>query len=163
MPPETYYHWHHQIIETLMCDGLCAWVLAHAPEDPRFIYGWMCGQMSVRADDGISPIVHYTYVKKPFRRLGVATALLELFGVNSEVALIATHRTPAGDQVLAGMKAVALYNPYLAWARLPSMPVQIQNLAGQRTQVRKRVFARSRRELGKGAAGDFVPTPRKAP
>jgi GNAT superfamily N-acetyltransferase len=159
MPPETYWYQHHRIIESYMDDATTAWVIAHAPDDPRFIYGWICGQVARRPDESVSPVVHFVYVKQDFRRLGVASQLLKLMGVNQHVAAITTHRTARGDQLLESMKAVQLYNPYLAWARCPVVEqVPVERLARDQ-KVHDRAVKASRKAL---AWGGFEPTPKKA-
>lgn len=48
-----------------------ATIVAHNPDDAGQIYGWMCFE-------GPPPVIHYVYVKYPFRRLGVARRLFAI-------------------------------------------------------------------------------------
>lgn len=119
IPNETYFWNHHRIIETLWIDDKATWVVACDPHDPTKIYGWLCGQ---RADTiaGDSVIVHYVYVNKLYRRMGVASALLNAFDgrPTKTLPVVCTALSPAGRELMRD--AVWIYNPYLLWARTPT-------------------------------------------
>jgi hypothetical protein len=119
IPSETFFYFQHRIIETYVSDATAAWLIACNPDDPRFVYGWLCGQVVKRANESISPTIHYVYVKQKFRRMGVASQLVRLFGVNEHVACITTSWTPKGDELLASMGVTQLYNPFTQWGRAP--------------------------------------------
>lgn len=119
IPNETYYWHHHRILETLWLDETVVWVVACDPKDPTRIFGWLCGQ---RADTiaGDSVIVHYVYVNKLYRRMGVATALLKAFDGREvkNLPVVVTAISPPGRELLRS--SVWLYNPYLLWSRTPT-------------------------------------------
>lgn len=59
-------------------------IVAHMPDSPSAIYGWMCWERDV---------LHYVCVKPRWQRLGIATWLLgDFFGM----PVTYTHRTPSG-------------------------------------------------------------------
>lgn len=154
IPNEVYFFWHHRVLESFWADPTCAFVVACAPDDPKKIYGWLCGQ---RADSlaGDQVILHYVYVAKLFRRMGLASRLLEAFDSRPDAAsqpLVITHRTDAGRELLASRTGPVIYNPYLALARAPALgsnpPKQVLK--------KKDPVAASRRELA------FAGFPREA-
>lgn len=143
IPNEVYFYWHHRILESLWADPTCVFVVACSPDDPNKIYGWLCGQ---RAESlaGDQVIVHYVYVAKLYRRMGLASRLLATFDTRPDAAtapLVVTARTDAGRELLKDRLTV--FNPYLVWARAPALgsdpPKQVLK--------RKDPVAASRREL----------------
>lgn len=63
------------------------------PEDDALILGWIAWE-----DGPSGVIVHYTYVKDPWRQDGVASELLE--HVTGTLPWRFTHRTPSGERLL---------------------------------------------------------------
>lgn len=123
IPNEVFYWWTHRIVESFWADPTCAVLVACAPDDPNKIFGWFCGQ---RADSlaGDQTIAHYCYVAKLYRRMGLASRLLEAFDSRPDAAsqpLVITHRTDAGRELLAKRTGPVIYNPYLAWSRAPAL------------------------------------------
>jgi GNAT superfamily N-acetyltransferase len=114
---DLYFAVQHGIIESYIADAACAWLIAHDPENPRFVYGYLCGQVLTRASESVSPTIHFVYVKKTFRRLGVASELVTLMGATKHAAPITTTWTPRGEQLLSAMEIKANYNPWLQWGR----------------------------------------------
>lgn len=47
-------------------------LFAHPTTQPEIVLGWICGTVSQT-----QTVVHYTYVKKPFRQQGLATLMFE--------------------------------------------------------------------------------------
>lgn len=133
IPNEVYFYWAHRILESYWADPTCTFLVACSPEDPRKIFGWLCGQ---RAESlaGDQVIVHYVYVPKLYRRMGLASRLLSTFDTRPLVMdtisgpmlggdmrpLVVTHRTDAGRELLRS-RGVVVYNPFLAWARAPAL------------------------------------------
>lgn len=72
-------------------------IMAVAPDNPDRIYGWICYDPpeAHELDPALGPVVHFAYVKKPFRRFGIATALIKEAGALwwPRIPLIATHWT----------------------------------------------------------------------
>lgn len=133
IPNEVYFYWAHRILESYWSDPTCTFLVACSPEDPRKIFGWLCGQ---RAESlaGDQVIVHYVYVPKLYRRMGLASRLLSTFDTRPLLKdtisgpmlggdmrpLVVTHRTDAGRELLRS-RGVVVYNPFLAWARAPAL------------------------------------------
>lgn len=148
IPNETYYWNQHRVVEALWVDPTVLFVIACDPKDPTKIYGWLAGQ---RADTlaGDVPVVHYTYVSKLYRRLGVATALLGAFDQHADKTLpvVVTAVSPAGRELLG--ERTWIYNPFIVWARTP-LPGPGVKVPTARTGMRSK-FKDSRR--GTAVAG----------
>jgi GNAT superfamily N-acetyltransferase len=119
VPNETYYWNHHRLIETLWIDPTALFVVACDPNDPTKIFGWLCGQRADTAGGGDAMIVHYVYVVKRYRRLGIASALLKAFDgrENKTLPVVVTAISPAGRELLG--RSPWIFNPYILWARVP--------------------------------------------
>lgn len=77
-------------------------VVMACPEDDRDqIYGFCCFE---REDDAEYPILHYVYVKAPFRRHGIGTLLKGIAQGKHEGTMRYTFRTPACGKFLRGAK-----------------------------------------------------------
>lgn len=73
----------------------CPPLVAFFPAVPDEIAGWVCRSTS---------IVHYLYVKAPYRRAGIGMQLCAK-------ASFHTHRTPRGEQLLR--EVGSQYNPFI--------------------------------------------------
>jgi GNAT superfamily N-acetyltransferase len=101
---EIYYSEQHKLIEKLL--KRCTVSVACDPNDPTSIYGYICHEKI----DGIF-VLHYVYVKHPFRSLGLAKTLLLETKHNTDHAALYTHTTAAA--VKLQQKFNMLYHPYL--------------------------------------------------
>ncbi len=116
VPSQIYFFWVHLMIENLLAPmAKATWLVACAADDPTKIYGWLCGH---RVDSlaGDQAILHYVYVKKLYRRLGIGSRLVEALRGPSEI-LVTTARTDAGRAFLHGQ--THLYNPFLGFIWIP--------------------------------------------
>ena len=80
---------HKRLIRDILARSGTALLVACHPDDPEPILGWACSENGV---------LHYVFVKKDVRRVGVASALLAPFGAGT----VYTHRcnlTPPVDWV----------------------------------------------------------------
>lgn len=148
IPNEVYYWWQHRLIEVLWADPTVGWAIACDRQDPFKIYGWLCYQRAESAEGDI-PVFHYVYVNKIFRRLGVATALLNAADGRPDKTLpiAVTSITPAGRELMD--KRPFVYNPYLLWARVPAPgPSRGTKIAGPRAAPQS-PFRGSRNEIAK--------------
>lgn len=84
----------------------CHCFVACNPDDHYQIYGWVLFE----AVKGIG-ILHYIYVKHPFRRYGIGTKLYNEMEFNRKLPCLATHATKCLDYITGPWKLV--YNPYL--------------------------------------------------
>lgn len=71
IPKYTFHTNHHDLMEKTMerANILCA----VSKDDPNQIFGWVCFEPLTDVK-----VLHYIYVKHPFRDLGIAQKLLEL-------------------------------------------------------------------------------------
>lgn len=60
------------------------------PEDDDQILGWVCAD---------APVLHYLYVKQPFRRQGIARQLLAAANLASITEILCTHWTQDADKI----------------------------------------------------------------
>lgn len=82
--------------------GRANWLVACAPDDRDYIFGWICGE---------PPMLHYVYVKKPYRGYGVAKRLIMSdWGVSVPGA---THWTPLAQKVYNPKGRLTIYNQEL--------------------------------------------------
>jgi hypothetical protein len=109
---EIYYMNQKEIIRYLIDQSIV--LVAHNPQDYDQIFGYIIGQPSAESIG----IVHYCFVKQPFRTLGIGTLLLaelrRLIGHDSELPMAATHATGVFHAALAD-KYNIIFNPYLVY------------------------------------------------
>ena len=77
--PNIFFAGHHKIIDHLMTKPSVKVVIACDKEDTDQIFGWMAYEP--RQDK--RAMVHFVYVKGPFQRMGIGTALFQ----NAEIEL----------------------------------------------------------------------------
>lgn len=100
IPSEIYFRRHHEVVEAILRRPTTSVEIASHPDAPSVILGYL-----VREGD----VVHYVYVKKPFRRFGIGRALMTpLLGR----PFFFTHLTSDGEAILAERRVDAVYDPY---------------------------------------------------
>jgi hypothetical protein len=126
VPNRFYYHYHHKLLEEIIPKSAVR--VACNIERPSQILGWICAQA---VDNAL--VVHFCYVKLPFRRFGVAKMLLKSmqddYGLQTVFYTHKTHmcvprseekQKELGPGFYDKIKAAGfIYNPYLLW-----MPVR---------------------------------------
>lgn len=103
--PAIYFSNHHKVIKKILNRKTTHVLIAHLPDDPDVIIGYL-------VYEGVEsrPTIHMIYVKRAFRKFGVATELLNGFRLRNAMF---THWT--NDLKWIKQKAVSLqFNPYLA-------------------------------------------------
>lgn len=114
VPNPVYYHYHHELIASLMLDGHATWAVVVPSDKPDLIVGWACAEPL-----GEGPmLLHYVYVAKTYRRLGVGSRILATLGIAKDTALMVSHRTFPFENFLASRGNQSVYNPYIGMARL---------------------------------------------
>ncbi len=98
----------HKQIERLIAQPSTTTIAAFESSDPKFVYGFVCGDVSREA-----PIIFYVNVKEPYRRSGTARALFAALGVNPERRFYFACKT-AIVATLAGKIPSARFAPELA-------------------------------------------------
>jgi GNAT superfamily N-acetyltransferase len=102
---QVFFPEHRRIIENLDATVL----LAVNPEDTEQIYGWMCA--SHPNEEAV--ILHYCFVKQPFRHLGISKELLKA-SLKEKSRVFYTHFTHSGKEYLfKNLGECAIYNPYM--------------------------------------------------
>lgn len=88
---DAYFALHWEVAMALLDRPRTRCVMAVSRDDEDHLVGWACGEAAEESRP-VRGLVHYAYVKKPFRRNGVARALVEEVlraGPSSQVT--ATH------------------------------------------------------------------------
>lgn len=156
VPSETYYYWHHRLLEGLWFDRTAAWLVACNPERPTQVFGFAVGQ---RADTlaGDSCVLHYCYVAKNYRRFGLASRLLATLDTRADRnVLVTTHQTDASRAWFKAIDVVPLYNPYLFLGRSPVPHPELKGYDGKRQRRRQDAVVTSRRTT---TVGGYRPGP----
>ena len=112
IPNTVYYYQHHKILEALLPRSVV--LIACNEENPDQILGWICAEV---VDTAL--VIHYMYVKQPFRKFGIAKRLVGILEESeSPPAVMVTHSTPISRPIIKDKGWV--YNPYLLFATLPA-------------------------------------------
>jgi GNAT superfamily N-acetyltransferase len=82
LPNEQYYREQTFVVQQILANSRV--VVACNPEDETQIFGYIVAQ-----DSPAARFVHYLYVKQPYRRLGIARALVKETGLRAP--LFTTH------------------------------------------------------------------------
>lgn len=105
MHPNTYGRTQRVIIETLLSYAQddkypTQLLVACSPEDEHQIYGWLCGETQARR-----VLLHYVWVKSPYRRQGVASLLASQL-VGGEAPVVVSHSSDQAVRIVRGAPAV---------------------------------------------------------
>lgn len=105
VPSDLYYHYQKDLIDRILERSQV--LVAVNPDLPSQIFGWSVGEQR-----GNIHILHYVYVKYPYRKLGIAKALAGPFvHANGGRPTLCTSRTWKGRQ--SPFEGRLIYNPYL--------------------------------------------------
>jgi len=96
---EVFYKYHHMFLDACLKRPNSKVLVAHPQGEPDVILGYLLTE---------GDVIHYTYVKKSFRQMGVAKALWQT--LDKEKYTI-THYTVDADWLVK--KYNLEYNPYL--------------------------------------------------
>jgi GNAT superfamily N-acetyltransferase len=109
--------------------------IAHPPDDGSEIIGWICVERGIVApckvrDGGryvqrvmpIGPVVHYLYIREPYRRLGAARFLMRVSGVDLASDWAFSHKTAASERITKRLCPHARFNPH--YSRFPKSQTQ---------------------------------------
>lgn len=104
VPREIYHRGQQKLMNQLMAKASC--YVACSPEDNNQIFGWMLFEKI--KDIGI---LHYIYVKHPYRRYGIGKSLYNCLDRNDQYPCIASHKTLYLEYIQD--KWNLTYNPYI--------------------------------------------------
>ncbi len=104
---DVYYDNHKKIIEKLLLEAKV--IIACNPEDPSQIYGFIC------YEDGVPncSVVHYLYVKYPFRKMGLGTHLFDSICSDATLTIVTHYNSNIKNKLDNNL----IYNPYLLYRR----------------------------------------------
>lgn len=95
-----FFDMHHKVIDGFIARGGLV-SIAHPKGEPDVILGYICTEPDL-------PVLQYIYVKKPFRKMGIAKTL---YKTSKEPSLF-THWTTDTDWIVKKLTTLT-YNPYL--------------------------------------------------
>lgn len=102
---DVFFREHHAILERLL--GSSSVLIAHLADSPGVIIGYLVSQEP--------NVAHFAYVKKPFRKMGIARLLLAASPIaDSLESLIVSHSTEDWESFLSQKLPGATFNPYEA-------------------------------------------------
>lgn len=96
---------HHKLIEAVLKRSTV--IVACDRKDPSIIYGYLVAEYLQN-----HPTIHYIYVKQTFRRLGLASYLINCLDINQESIIFISHTTLKFKNFF-GTKRHFIFNPYL--------------------------------------------------
>lgn len=102
---DIFYKRHHMVIDLILKRTGSTVLVAHPIGEPDVILGYL---VSETQNIDALPVVHYTYVKRSFRQMGIAKALWK--GLE-DTPVIATHYTVDMDW-LSKKHPKIMYDPY---------------------------------------------------
>lgn len=103
---KVYFHFHHKILESLMRRPGIVFLVASLKGEANVIFGYL-----VAEERNAAVIVHFSYVKPTWRRLGVFTTLIEEANIHLDESFF-THWTLSTDWLVKKYPGLT-YNPYL--------------------------------------------------
>jgi hypothetical protein len=107
-PDRLYYNDFQQIIMQLVAKA-DARVICSA-SDPNYICGFVVGSCVAEAD---TMVVHFAYMRSPFRRAGLVTQALQDMGLVKGYEIVATHWSPYMDRFRINE---LIYNPTVLYS-----------------------------------------------
>lgn len=99
-----YFEWHHFIIENILKKQTAIKLVAHLKDDPDILLGYLIGEKT-----GPQTTVHFIFVKREFRNLGIAKELFKQSG--AELPCQFSHWTFSMDEIIKKHPDLT-YNPY---------------------------------------------------
>jgi len=101
---DVFYKYHHMFLDSCLKRANSTVMIAHPKGELNVILGYVLSETRPEGD-----LVHYTYVKRSFRRLGVARALWATLSKDKQYTI--THFTVDADWIVKKFDVV--YTPYL--------------------------------------------------
>lgn len=106
IPSDIYFKWHQRVIERIWDRAGSITSIAALKEDPSIILGYLCYEELVT-----EPVIHFCYVKKPFRKEGIARSLFKRAEIDFKKRALFTHYTHEMD-VICEKYPELIYCPY---------------------------------------------------
>lgn len=106
---DIYYEFHHLVISRILSRSGARILLAVDRQDPKVIFGYLVWEPLPESD-----VVHYGYVKKAFRNMGVFKTLLGEAKIRPN-KIFYTHQTELGKKLVEKEREgwECRYHPYL--------------------------------------------------
>jgi len=118
IPNDIFYSQQHKVVEEILSRVTTQAHVITPATDPATICGYAVTE-AIPGTEGRAKLVHYTYVKETFRRLGLATRLLSHAGIGPDygqqivfLSHITSHFAPLAE------KHGYVYNPFVLYRGL---------------------------------------------
>lgn len=105
VPNTMYYEGQHALVERLLLRPACKLLMAVSREDQTQIFGYALAEILPY------PVMHWIYVKHPFRSFGIGKALEDAF-FKGEDKVFYTHRLKTTERLLKN-RANYVFNPFI--------------------------------------------------
>lgn len=103
--PSVFFAGHHKIVSHLLAKPTTTTFIAHPKDDPNTMLGYLVCDTSLER-----PIVHFTFVKEAFRKMGILRTLMSAAKITAE-NMSFTHWTIPVDDLIRKFPDI-IYNPY---------------------------------------------------
>lgn len=95
---------HHKVVTHILAKPTTTTFIAHPKDDPNTMLGYLV------CEPGAKPIVHFTFVKEAFRKMGILKRLLEAAEIK-EPTFTFSHWTFPVDEFIRKYPEL-MYSPY---------------------------------------------------
>lgn len=106
-----FYKYHHMVCDAILRRPTTRVLMACDPEDPSVIYGYLVYEKLNTDLHNWGYVLHYAYVKSPFRKLGVGAELLKASELDPNRCAL-SHWTMDTDFIAKKFPEIT-YTPYL--------------------------------------------------
>lgn len=107
--PSVFFEGHHKVLDSLFKKPELKVFIATPKDDPDTILGYIACELAT--EELNRTVIHFSFVKEAFRRMGVARALCKAAQVDFTKASF-THWTFPVDEIYKKLPDMT-YNPYL--------------------------------------------------
>lgn len=101
---DVFFKWHGAIVDSILARPQTEILIATLPDEEGVILGFF-----VVEKQGLSRVAHYLFVRREWRKLGLARALIEASG---DSAFVFTHWTDPMDSISNRKDITLVYDPY---------------------------------------------------
>lgn len=103
IPHSIFFHKHHLLIGSILRKKETVTLIAYPKDSPEIIVGYITYEKP-----STRPVIHFIYVKRAFRKMGVARELIEVLDLSRGVF---THWTEDTDWIVRKVPSLQ-YDPY---------------------------------------------------
>jgi GNAT superfamily N-acetyltransferase len=115
IPMAMYRRFYREVLTWILEREGCQVLVACNSEDENQVFGFLVhetGNLDRRTRRPV-PVIHYLFIKQPYRRLGVASELLRAAKIDPRHPFLFTFKTATGTDVIRKKKLGANWSPLL--------------------------------------------------